>query len=64
MRHVLPLALSVVALVCLSTQAQGQRRPGRGENPAAHGWLSNLSTGKSQAARDGKPLMVVLRCVP
>lgn len=29
-----------------------------------HGWLYSLSEGKAQARQTGKPLMVVLRCVP
>jgi hypothetical protein len=40
-----------------------QRR--RGDWQAArHGWLFSLAEGKAKARQTGKPLMVVLRCVP
>jgi hypothetical protein len=29
-----------------------------------HGWLTSLSAGKELARRSGKPLMVVIRCLP
>ena len=29
-----------------------------------YGWLSNLQAGQAEARKTGKPLMVVLRCVP
>lgn len=65
MRPVISLAVSVAVLACLASPGQAQfRRPGRGENPAVYGWLSSLAQGKAQAAREGKPMMVVLRCVP
>ncbi len=36
-----------------------------GEQAAArNGWLFSLSAGKQQARTSGKPLMIVLRCVP
>lgn len=54
-------ALGVVLLIDTPTQAQ---RRGRGEDAARHGWLSSLQEGKAQARKTGKPLMVVLRCVP
>jgi hypothetical protein len=57
------LALGAVALA--GSPAPGQFRGGRGEqNAGRYGWLSSLEEGKSQAARTGKPLMVVVRCVP
>ena len=34
------------------------------EDGARFGWLSSLEEGKSQARKTGKPLMVVVRCVP
>lgn len=33
-------------------------------NGARFGWLSSLEEGKTEARKTGKPLMVVLRCVP
>ena len=39
--------------------------PGRGDAVAAkYGWISDLDDGFAQAAKSGKPLMVVFRCVP
>jgi hypothetical protein len=29
-----------------------------------YGWLASLEQGKAQARQSGKPLMVVVRCVP
>ncbi len=41
------------------------QRGGRGfDQSARYGWLSSLSAGKAEASRTGKPLMVVVRCVP
>ncbi len=56
------LALGLVALADAPLQAQPG---GRGNMQAAQfGWLSSLAAGKSEARRTGKPLMVVLRCIP
>jgi hypothetical protein len=42
-----------------------QRGQGLWEADAArYGWLSRLDAGKKATRRTGKPLMVVLRCVP
>jgi hypothetical protein len=63
-RLIVVLALGSVALADTSLLAQ-RRGPRRGDQPAArYGWLFNLEEGKAQARRSGKPLMVVLRCVP
>jgi len=56
------LALTVVVLADVSAQAQG-RRFGE-QNAVRNGWLFSLDAGKQQAQKTGKPLMVVLRCVP
>ena len=37
---------------------------GRDANAGKYGWLSSLEEGKAQARKTGKPLMVVIRCVP
>ena len=56
------VALAGVALADTEVLAQRGRR---GEQDGGrHGWLPSLSEGKRQASRTGKPLMVVLRCVP
>jgi hypothetical protein len=42
-----------------------QAQPRRGDQQAGqHGWIFNLEEGKALARRSGKPLMVVVRCVP
>ena len=58
------VALGFVVLSDTALLAQ-RRGPRFGDpQPARHGWLSSLEEGKAQARRTGKPLMVVLRCVP
>ena len=56
------LALGLLALAAAPASAQGRRF----DEPQAarYGWLPGLEEGKAQARRTGKPLMVVLRCVP
>ncbi len=45
--------------------AVAQGKGGRGgPNAAAFGWLASLEQGKAQARATGRPLMVVIRCVP
>ena len=41
-----------------------QKGKGGGKNAFNYGWLSSLSEGKALAKKTGKPLMVVIRCVP
>jgi hypothetical protein len=55
------LALGFVALGDASLSAQ-PRRPGA--DGGRFGWLGSLSEGKAEARKTGKPLMVVIRCVP
>jgi hypothetical protein len=44
---------------------QAQPRGPRGDMGAVrNGWLFSLEAGKAQARQTGKPLMVVVRCVP
>jgi hypothetical protein len=54
------LALGIVAAAQVPLGAQ----KGREVNGAQYGWLSSLEEGKAQARKTGKPLMVVIRCVP
>jgi hypothetical protein len=57
-------ALGLMALAENPVLAQ-RGRDRRGDQPAArHGWLGDLEQGKARARQSGKPLMVVLRCVP
>jgi hypothetical protein len=57
------LVLGFAPLVEGSALAQPPR-PGGRETGSRYGWLSSLEEGKTQARKSGKPLMVVLRCVP
>jgi hypothetical protein len=58
----LAVVLSALHAMPLMAQARGPRR---GEQPAGrYGWLFSLEDGKAQARTSGKPLMVVVRCVP
>ncbi len=57
------LVLGGIGLTDATVQAQF-RRMRRPEPAARYGWLSSLEEGTAQARKSGKPLMVVLRCVP
>jgi hypothetical protein len=60
-RYVFLLAVGVLALDGPSVLAQ----PRRGDPQAArYGWLPSLEEGQARARVSGKPLMVVIRCVP
>ena len=56
------LALAGIMLSDASATAQRGRRSEA--DAARNGWLFSLSEGKTQANKTGKPMMVVLRCVP
>jgi hypothetical protein len=58
------LLVSIGFVASLETPAQAQPKGGRGMDASKYGWLSSLEEGKAQARKSGKPLMVVLRCVP
>jgi hypothetical protein len=59
--RVVCLTLGIVALTDASLLGQ----PRRGDQPArAYGWIFDLEEGKALARTSGKPLMVVVRCVP
>lgn len=48
----------------LMTAAPTGAQRAREDEGKKYGWLSSLEEGKAEARRSGKPLMVVLRCVP
>jgi hypothetical protein len=56
------LALSGIVLSDASVLAQRGRRSE--VDAAGNGWIFSLSEGRQQARKTGKPIMVVLRCVP
>ena len=60
------LAVAAIGLAGVAVEpAVAQPRGGRfGPNAFASGWLGSLEQGKAQARKTGKPLMVVIRCVP
>jgi hypothetical protein len=63
-RPVVLVALGFMVMSSPSSWAQF-RMPRRGNEPAGgFGWLASLEEGKAQAKKSGKPLMVVIRCVP
>lgn len=41
-----------------------ERERGNEQEATRHGWLWSLEEGKAKAKKTGKPLMVVVRCVP
>ena len=64
MRSLVPaLALAALALTDSPVLAQRGRRGGE-QDAFRNGWVFGLSRGKELARKTGKPLMVVLRCVP
>lgn len=63
MRSGIITCVALGAVLLIDPPLQAQRR-GRDQDAVKHGWLSSLQEGRSQARQSGKPLMVVLRCVP
>jgi len=65
MRSQVVVLLALGSMVVSDGSALGQRGSRRREgNAGLYGWLFSLEAGKAQARRTGKPLMVVIRCVP
>jgi hypothetical protein len=65
MRSPVVAVLALAGIVLAEGPAWAQRGQRFGEPSAArYGWLFSLSAGKQKARETGKPLMVVLRCVP
>lgn len=58
--------LATATLAATSSTAAAQFKGGKkgGGDGAKYGWLSSLAQGKEEARKTGKPLMVVIRCVP
>ncbi|HLW68832.1 MAG TPA: hypothetical protein VKS79_26200 [Gemmataceae bacterium] len=58
------LPLAIVILANSPAPAQFRDRREGIPNAGQYGWLPSLSQGKAQAEKTGKPIMVVVRCVP
>jgi hypothetical protein len=56
---------TLVAALALGLAAPLAAQPRmRGDDAARYGWLPTLEQGKAEARKTGKPLMVVIRCIP
>jgi hypothetical protein len=66
MKTRLILLLTLGSIACADAAALAQRRRPRfaDQQAARNGWIFDLESGKARARETGKPLMVVLRCVP
>jgi hypothetical protein len=60
------LAVAAIGLAGWAASAAEAQFKGDRFGPSAfgYGWLGSLEQGKAQAQQSGKPLMVVIRCVP
>jgi hypothetical protein len=58
------LVLITVGWTASPCQAQKGKGKAKGGDASRYGWLSSLAEGKAQARKTGKPLLVVIRCVP
>ncbi len=59
------VAVAALGLMALAEAPGGaQFKGGGGPDAGRYGWLFSLEEGKTQARKTGKPLMVVIRCVP
>jgi hypothetical protein len=61
MRHATTALFTLASVLMLQSSSEAQFKGGKS---FASGWLPSLQDGKLQAQKTGKPLMVVLRCVP
>ena len=66
MKHFALVAASVLALASRPQDADKERlRHALGDNELVGTWIyDDLPAGYAEAKKSGKPLMVVLRCVP
>jgi hypothetical protein len=58
------LSLLVILFIGSPLSAQFRDRREGIPNAGQYGWLPNLAQGKAEAEKTGKPIMVVVRCVP
>lgn len=62
MQSVLVSLLMLTFAATAAAQPRGAVRDNR--DGGQYGWLSSLTEGKAAARKAGKPLLVMLRCVP
>jgi hypothetical protein len=61
MRTPIVIAFAIASGFLVQSASEAQFKGG---TKGAKGWLPSLEAGKVQAQASGKPMMVVLRCVP
>lgn len=66
MRNMLTFGAVLASLITTSTNVMAQRQgnPAQDRESVANGWVFDYSAAQEQSRRTGKPMMVVLRCVP
>jgi hypothetical protein len=65
MRSSVIAAFALAGIAMSGETALAQKGPRFGKQGGfGSGWLASLSAGQQQARQAGKPLMVVVRCVP
>jgi hypothetical protein len=67
MKHLFTLAALLALIPLVQTRSSAPRRgPNAGDarETSQRGWLPSLDEGLAEAAKTGKPVMVVFRCVP
>jgi hypothetical protein len=64
MKSPIVAVLALAGIVLSDGCALAQRGRRSDIDAARNGWISSLSEGRQQARKTGKPIMVVLRCVP
>ena len=65
MRSLVVVGLTLAGVGLAGGQASAQKGSKGSEQAAVrNGWQFSLEAGKQQARQAGKPLMVVVRCVP
>lgn len=59
---VLTVVFIITVLAGLALAQRGRGRPS--ESGAEFGWINDLAKARELAQKSGKPIMVVIRCVP
>jgi hypothetical protein len=64
MNRYVTTGFAIAAFALTAPAVDAQFKGGGNVSATKYGWLSSLQAGKAQAAKTGKPMMVVIRCVP